>query len=406
MTLKVTVRLILAALFATLFASSCTSHTSDKTSVYNIIRDSIISAKRNQVLELAERFIDMEPVTVTSSYCERSTGGIHDYYSEGTYWWPNPENPAGPYIRRDGVVNPENFNDHLDAMKRLSMITGTLTSAYLLTGESRYAEQAMKHLSVWFVDTATKMNPHLLYAQAISGIVSGRGIGIIDAVHLIDVAQSAKLLSGTPYISQEEMSQVRDWFEQFTDWLKTHPYGIEEMNWKNNHGTWWHTQVAAYASFTEDHETLTFCRQRMKEILIPNQMAVDGSYPLELERTRPYAYSFFNIDGMALLAHILSSENENMWNFTLEDGRGMQKAVDFITYYVINKNVWPFERDVAHWDELPGKRPYLLLSSLAYKELAYYITWKNTPARPLTHEGLRNLPMKNILLWIDLPDPG
>jgi hypothetical protein len=399
---------MIVAAFLTVVLLNCNNQVTNRLSVKQTIRDSIISAERTLVIELAEKFLDEEPVTVTASFCQRSTGGIHDYYSEGTYWWPNPENPAGQYIRRDGVVNPENFNNHLDAMKRFSMITGTLTSAYLLTGESRYAEQAMKHLNAWFADTNTMMNPHLLYAQAISGIVTGRGIGIIDVVHLIDVAQSAKLLARSPYVRQEEIAKVRTWFREFTTWLKTHPYGIEEMNWRNNHGTWWHTMVSAYASFTEDQETIDLCRQRMKEILIPNQMAADGSFPLELERTRPYAYSLFNIDGMALLAHILTTENahEDMWHFTLEDGRGMQQAVDFITYYVKNKSEWPFEPDLAHWDELPGKRPYLLLSSLGYENIDYYNTLQNTPERPLTHEGMRNMPLKNILLWIGLSEPS
>ena len=35
----------------------------------------------------------------------------HDYFSEGDYWWPDPKNPGGPYIRRDGFSNPANFND-------------------------------------------------------------------------------------------------------------------------------------------------------------------------------------------------------------------------------------------------------------------------------------------------------
>jgi hypothetical protein len=399
--------MIVAAYLAVVLLS-CNNQVTDRLSVKQTIRDSIIAAERTLVIELAEKFLDEEPVTVTASFCQRSAGGIHDYFSEGTYWWPDPDNPTGPYIRKDGVVNPENFTDHLDAMKRLSMITGTLTSAYLLTGESRYAKQAMTHLNAWFADTTTMMNPHLLYAQAISGIVTGRGIGIIDVVHLIDVVQSAKLLARSSYVRQEEIAKVRNWFKEFTTWLKTHPYGIEEMNWRNNHGTWWHTMVSSYASFTEDQETMDLCRQRMKEILIPNQMAADGSFPLELERTRPYAYSLFNIDGMALLAHILTLENEteNMWYFTLEDGMGMEKAVDFITYYVKNKNEWPFEPDVAHWDELPDKRPFLLLSSLAYDNMHYYNTWKNIPHRPLTHEGLRNLVLKNILLWIELPDPS
>jgi hypothetical protein len=402
------IQTITIATFALVTLLSCSLTSSERSSGFEAIRNAIIEAEKNQVLELAKTLLDAEPVTVTAASSERSAGRINDYFSEGTYWWPDPENPEGPYIRKDGIVNPDNFTYHLDAMKRLSIITGTLTSAYLLTGERQYAEQTMVHLNAWFVDPATRMNPHLLYAQAITGIVTGRGIGIIDAVHLIDVAKSAKILSQSPYTRQEDIVKVREWFSEFIHWLKTHPYGIEEMNWRNNHGTWWHTQVAAFAGFTGDNETLEFVRERMKTILIPNQMASDGSFPLELERTRPYGYSFFNINGMALLAHILSkdNENENMWDFRLEDGRGMEIAVEFIHYYTKSKNEWPLEPDVDYWDELPGREPYLLLAALGYKNMDFFNTWKNIPVKPLSHEGMRNLPMKNILLWIGLPNPN
>jgi len=395
--------LLIAVVIAAL---SCRQSAVEQTSVHDSIRNAIIAEEQNRVIDLAKTLLDAEPVTITASSSERSAGGLHDYFSEGTYWWPDPDNPGGPYIRRDGIVNPDNFTDHLDAMKRLSTITGTLTSAYLLTGERIYAEQAMRHLHAWFADPATRMNPNLLYAQAISGRVTGRGIGIIDTVHLIDVSQAAKILSRSPYVSQHDISKVKDWFNEYTNWLKTHPYGIEEMNWRNNHGTWWHAQVAAFSSFTGDNETIEFVRDRTKTILIPNQMSADGSFHYELERTRPYAYSFFNINGMALLAHILGEQDKDIWTFRLDDGRGMQKAVNFIHHFTRNKDEWPFEPDVDYWDELPGQQPYLLLAAMAYENMEYLTTWQNIPEVPLSHEGLRNLPLKNIILWTDLPDPS
>ena len=48
----------------------------------------------------------------------------------------------------------------------------------------------LAHVRAWFVNESTKMNPNLQYAQAIKGIATGRGIGIIDTVHLMEVAQS------------------------------------------------------------------------------------------------------------------------------------------------------------------------------------------------------------------------
>ena len=62
----------------------------------------LMAIEKPRVLQKADNYLDEEPRTVTSSRCERSAGGLHDYYSEGDYWWPDPENPKGPFIRRDG----------------------------------------------------------------------------------------------------------------------------------------------------------------------------------------------------------------------------------------------------------------------------------------------------------------
>ncbi len=58
-----------------------------------------IKILRNEVISRADRALYEKPVTITSFVCTRSAGGIHDFYSEGDYWWPDPENPNGPYIQ-------------------------------------------------------------------------------------------------------------------------------------------------------------------------------------------------------------------------------------------------------------------------------------------------------------------
>ena len=111
----------------------------------------LVAIEKPRVLRKANNYLGENPQTVTASYCERSSGGRHDYYSEGDYWWPDPENPDGPFIRRDGETYPELFLDHRQAMIRLSEIVGTLTSAYIVTKDEQYATHAVKHLEAWFV---------------------------------------------------------------------------------------------------------------------------------------------------------------------------------------------------------------------------------------------------------------
>ena len=100
---------------------------------------------------------------------------------------PNPANPNGPYVEKDGVTNPDNFTAHRHALIRLSLQMPALTAAWVVTGKRKYAQHAAEHLRAWFLNPATLMNPNLQYSQAVRGRSTGRGIGIIDTIHLVEV---------------------------------------------------------------------------------------------------------------------------------------------------------------------------------------------------------------------------
>lgn len=359
----------------------------------------ITEEEQQYIVELATSYADSIPVTVTAASSERSAGGINDFYSEGDYWWPDPENPEGPYIQRDGETNPDNFVAHRLAMIRFSMMTGTLTSAYLLTGDEKFVDSVTDHLEAWFVNPETRMNPSLNYAQAIKGRVTGRGIGIIDAIHLVEVARSVEILEHNNKLSTETLAEVKAWFSQFVEWLTTHPYGIDEMNTKNNHATCWVMQVGAFARLTGNEQVLKLCRDRFKNILLPNQMAENGSFPLEIRRTKPYGYSLFNLDAFMTAAEILSDQNINLYAYSV-NGKDMEKGAEFLYPYVQDKSAWPYEKDVMYWDEWPVRHPFLLFAGRAYDKPEYIALWKTLDGYPETGEVLRNLPIRNPLLWL------
>src|ERR1700722_12087722 len=106
--------------------------------------------ERAWVLRNAAKYMKEQPITVTAASSPRSAGGKHDYFSEGDYWWPDPKHPDGPYIQRDGMSNPDNFNDHRLALIRLSLIVPSMAAAYVLTGDRKYAGHAARHLRSWF----------------------------------------------------------------------------------------------------------------------------------------------------------------------------------------------------------------------------------------------------------------
>ena len=351
------------------------------------------------VIQSAQSFLDILPQTVTNSKCERSAGTVNDHYSEGDYWWPDPKTPKGPYIQRDGESNPENFVVHREAVFRLSEIVGTLTSAYLITGDIKYIHAIQIHLSAWFNEPATRMNPDMRYSQAIKGRFTGRSIGLIDAIHFIEVARSVKILHDSNAINEEVFHGVKLWFGQFLDWMFTHPYGVEEMNAKNNHGTCWVMIAAAFADLTGDSAKLEFCRARFKEILLPNQMAADGSFPLEIKRTKPYGYSLFNLDAMATICKILSNPADDLWHFTTNDGRNMSKAIEFMVPFITDKTAWPYPKDIMYWDEWPVRQPFLLFSGQAFHQQKYIKLYLGLKRDLTVYEVIRNVPVRHPLLW-------
>jgi hypothetical protein len=359
----------------------------------------LAAIERPRILPAAEAFLRESPVTVTASRSPRSAGGPHDFFSEGDYWWPDPRNPEGPYVQRDGLTNPGNFVAHRRAMVRFSIHVGTLTSAYLLTRDERFAAHALRHARAWFVEGGTRMNPHLLYAQAIKGRATGRGIGIIDTIHLVEVARALEVLARDGVLSAVDLAAIRGWFADYLGWLTTHTYGLAERDAKNNHGSCWVMQVAAFARFTGDEARLALCRSQYKEALLPGQMAEDGSFPLELRRTKPYGYSLFNLDAFATVCRLLSRPGDDLFAFTLPDGRGMRRALEHMLPYVKDKARWPHTRDVMYFDEWPVRHPSLLFGGLALGEARYLELWRRLPPPSTTEEVLRNLPIRHPLLW-------
>ena len=360
-------------------------------------RFDVAAYERSRVLDAANAYLKDEPITVTATHSARSAGGVHDFFSEGDYWWPDPGNPGGPFVQRDGMTNPDNFVDHRRYLMRLSMQVPALAAAWKITHDPRYSSHAARHLRAWFIDPETRMNPNLQYAQAIHGRFTGRGTGIIDTIHLVEVARAAEILP----LSKSDREGVRKWFAEYIHWMTTHPYGIDERDAKNNHATCWVMQVAAFAHLTGDAQHMAYCRTRFKTVLIPDQMASDGSFPLELQRTKPYGYSLFNLEAMSAIAQILSTDRDNLWTFQLPDGRGLRRAVAYMTPYIRDKKSWPLKSDVMYFDQWPMRQSSLLFAARAFGESEELSLWKTLPADSTVDEVIRNFFIRQPVLWVD-----
>src|SRR5690242_547661 len=359
----------------------------------------VAAIDRARILAAANQYLSEDPITITASSSPRSAGGFHDFFSEADYWWPDPKEPNGPYIQRDGMSNPDNFVEHRRALMRVSVQVPALVAAWKLTKDKRYADKAAEHLRAWFIDERTRMNPHLQYPQAIHGVTTGRGTGIIDTIHLVEVVRSISILEQSGALSAAEMRGLRKWFSDYLDWLTTSKNGQEERDAKNNHGTCWLMQVAEFATFTANSELREFSRKRFKEVLVSEQVAQNGSFPLELNRTKPYGYCLFNLDIMSTVCQILSTREDNLFSYALPDGRGFAKAMAFMFPFIANKKTWPHAQDVEYFDDWPVRQPSLLFAGIALSKPQYLAVWSKLNPDPTVEEIIRNYPIRQPLLW-------
>ena len=129
-------------------------------------------------------------------------------------------------------------------------------------------------------------------------------------------------------------------------------------------------------------------------------MARDGSFPEELERTKPYCYSIFQLDNMAILCQVLSRREDDLWAFSLKDGRGIRKGMEFLFPYLADKPRWPYKPDVQAWDGWPVRQVALLFAGLALGKQEYLELWMKLPSDPSDTEVRRNIAITQPVLWI------
>ena len=294
---------------------------------------------------LADAFLKMKPVSVMEKAFTPVSGNKHDYMSQAPYFWYDSTKQNGlPYIRRDGQHNPEikKITDRT-YIGDLENATKALALAWYLTGEERYAAKAAVLLRTWFFDEATKMNPHLDYAQAIPGINNGRGIGIIESRTLTGIADAAGLLEGSNSWKAKDIAQLKDWYVRYLQWMLTSKNGNDEHAAKNNHGTWFYVQVVDFALFTGQPELARKLVEESKRRM-DSQITKEGRQPLELERTNALGYSTFNLRAWFELATLAEKTGVDLWQYTNTNGAGLRTALEWLYPYALGQKKWTYQQ--------------------------------------------------------------
>jgi hypothetical protein len=299
------------------------------------------------------------------------SGDKHDYMSFAPYWWPNPNTRDGlPYVRRDGEVNSER-NDTSDRQRLDNLVQSvkTLAIGYFFTGKEEYAAQAATLLRAWFLDDATRMTPHLKYAQAVPGRNAGRGAGIIETHNLPELVDAIGLLSGSKSWTLIEHKPLQDWFRAYLAWLVESPEGKAESSAMNNHGSWYDVQMASYALFVGYEELAKKVMAEFSSRRIVKQIEPDGRQARELARAQAWNYSIFNLEALFDAASIADKLGIDLWTYETLNGRGVRKALDWLVPFAVGEKKWSYKQISAFQPEKLA--PALRRAALRYSEPPY-----------------------------------
>lgn len=319
----------------------------------------------------ADKAMTEGPWSVMEKKDTPPSGDRHDYMSLAPYWWPNPATKDGlPYIRHDGEVNPERYKVPDDSnFNKVQNAVHALALGYFLTGKGEYAARAVLLLRTWFLDPATRMNANLNFAQAVLGVNTGRGTGLIDDRGIPRILDGITLLSSSPSLTEEDEAGLRKWFSQYLDWLENSKNGRDEADAKNNHGSWYDQQISGIALFLGDKELARKIAETAESKRIGFQIQPDGSEPLELARTKSFSYSVFNLDALERLAEEDRLTGMNLWEYRTPNGASIRAALEYLLPYAEGEKKW------AH-QALNGVDPNsltepLLLAALNYRDPDY-----------------------------------
>lgn len=297
------------------------------------------------LIENAGDILDDKVKTVTSVKSPLGEGTIHDYYSESPYWWPDPDDADAVYIKKDGRRNPDRFLDHKVLIGNLHDSMILLGIAAYLTGEQKYADKAAEYMEAWWVNSDTKMAPHLKYAQMVrNGKNEHRGVGIIETHRLASVCEALILLEQTGLVDESLFNGVKEWFGEYYEWLTESPWGIDEKERGNNHSSWWAAQAASIAVFIGKTEDFKKFYIYGKEFLIDNQITSDCTQPHEDKRTLSLNYNNFNLDALTTLASAVKYGGYDLFGYVNENGCGITGVAERIVQYLDNPGEWKLEQ--------------------------------------------------------------
>jgi hypothetical protein len=287
----------------------------------------------------ADRRMTQGPWSVTT---ERPPGLIldpHDYYSEAPNWWPNPDDPFGPYLQREGHVNPDRFNANRTALNLMSDTVFVLGTAAYLFDDERYSQRAERVIQTWFLSPKTRMNPNLEYARVVRGVSAGRPSGILEGRALIRAIEGMEFLARTGNWDAKDEAAVHKWFEDYLRWLTQSKSGVEEKGRANGQASWWTAQVATVAAFVQDENAQKTAFGYYRDRVFPRLIRTDSAIPRDDVRT-----SVFDLEASTLVCRIAEVQGVDLWSLHGATGSNIGTVINSVEPSLSDPRLWSREQ--------------------------------------------------------------
>jgi hypothetical protein len=294
----------------------------------------------------ANEVLRHEVLTVTQKEYALS-GDRHNYESLATYYWPNPANPSGPYVARDGEQNPETDKYDFPRLLALASDCAALGKAFFLTGNDVYYNRLCRQLDAWFIDEATRMNPHFSFSQFIPGVNGNKGTpgGVLDAYWLMDVLESIQLTDYTRSLGRKRMRALKIWFNDLATWMVESENGRRAAQFGNNHAIAYQGTLLGIYLFAGKGRGQRTAIKAFGQLVV-EQINEDGRMPNELKRNNALTYSVFNLNhilDVCTMAHAAGLKVPE------EASSRIDASCSYLSTFIGHRERFPY-KEIGNWE--------------------------------------------------------
>ena len=293
-------------------------------------------------------------IVTASEYCKTKSLSViykrksfapdmHYYCSIGTYWWPDPTNPNGKYVNRDGQTNPERADYDINLLTKMERRCTFLSLAFYLTGNPKYYDAFLDQISTWFINRKTYMYPNMEYSQVVPGYNNnkGRSVGMIDAYVFNSVLDAIRLVNTKKKMDGELLYMLKSWFLSFADWVERGNFGEELRKSTNNIGVASDVTLMNMYLFAGKKKLAKQIARDFYERRIEVQIDDEGKQNSELRRTNAMSYSIANLNYILDFCFL---SREVKANFYRTNKSKLNTAFSFIAQYIYGGIPFPYQQ--------------------------------------------------------------